>query len=40
MVNLYAKRILAGMMALDDVPLLWRNAVEEKLAELNVNPMQ
>lgn len=33
MVNLYVKRIKAGLMTLDEVPLRWREAVEEALRE-------
>ncbi len=31
MVNLYVKRIKAGLMAIEDVPLRWREAVREAL---------
>ena len=31
MVNLYVKRIRAGLMTIDDVPQRWRKAVEEAL---------
>lgn len=33
MVNLYVKRIQAGLMELSQVPMLWREAVREKLEE-------
>ena len=33
MVKLYVERIKAGMMTLDDVPLRWREAVEEALKD-------
>ena len=33
MVNLYVKRIRAGLMTIDDVPQRWRKAVEEALEE-------
>jgi hypothetical protein len=32
MVAIYVKRIRAGLMTLDQVPLRWRDAVEELLA--------
>lgn len=31
MVQLYVKRIRAGLMTLDDVPIRWREAVREAL---------
>jgi Zn-dependent M32 family carboxypeptidase len=31
MVKIYCKRIMSGLMKLDDVPTLWRNKVEEAL---------
>lgn len=31
MVQLYIKRILAGQMMIDDVPVKWRDAVREAL---------
>lgn len=31
MVNLYVKRIKAGLMKLEDVPPMWREAVREAL---------
>lgn len=31
MVNLYVKRIKAGLMTIDDVPPRWRKAVREAL---------
>lgn len=31
MVNLYVKRIRAGLMTIDEVPERWRNAVREAL---------
>lgn len=31
MVNLYVKRIRAGLMTIDDVPPRWREAVREAL---------
>lgn len=31
MVNFYVKRIRAGKMTIDQVPNLWRSAVEEAL---------
>lgn len=31
MVNLYVKRIKAGLMTIDDVPPRWREAVREAL---------
>lgn len=31
MVNLYVKRIKAGLMTIDEVPLRWREAVREAL---------
>ena len=31
MVNLYVKRIKAGLMTIDDVPARWREAVREAL---------
>lgn len=31
MVNLYVKRIKAGLMTLEDVPPMWRDAVREAL---------
>lgn len=34
MVKLYVKRIVAGIMKLEDVPAKWRNAVEEALGEV------
>lgn len=34
MVNLYVRRILAGLMELEDVPMLWREEVENRLAEV------
>ena len=33
MVALYVKRIKAGLMTIDDVPLRWRKAVEEALED-------
>jgi hypothetical protein len=33
MVQLYVKRIRAGLMTIDDVPQRWRKAVEEALKE-------
>ena len=33
MVALYVKRIRAGLMTLDDVPIRWRDAVREALEE-------
>ena len=33
MVALYVKRIRAGLMTLEEVPLRWRKAVEEALKE-------
>lgn len=33
MVVLYVKRIKAGKMTIDDVPLRWREAVHEALIE-------
>lgn len=33
MVQLYVKRIRAGLMTIDDVPQRWRKAVEEALEE-------
>ena len=33
MVALYVKRIKAGLMTIDDVPIRWREAVREALGE-------
>ena len=33
MVKLYVKRIIAGLMTLDDVPPRWHDAVEEALQD-------
>ncbi len=33
MVALYVKRIRAGLMKLEDVPIRWREAVREALGE-------
>ena len=33
MVQLYVKRIRAGLMTIDDVPIRWRDAVREALGE-------
>ncbi len=33
MIALYVKRIRAGLMTIDDVPIRWRNAVREALGE-------
>ena len=33
MVNLYVKRIRAGLMTINEVPPRWREAVEEALHE-------
>lgn len=33
MVKLYVKKIRAGEMTIDDVPLRWREAVREALGE-------
>lgn len=33
MIKLYVKRIRAGLMTIDDVPALWREAVREALNE-------
>ena len=33
MVNLYVKRIRAGLMTLDEVPARWRDAVEAELGK-------
>ena len=33
MVQLYVKRIRAGLMTIDDVPLRWREAVRKALEE-------
>ena len=33
MVALYVKRIRAGLMTIDDVPIRWREAVSEALGE-------
>lgn len=33
MVEIYVKRIKAGIMTLDDVPMRWRKAVEERMKE-------
>jgi len=33
MVNIYVRKIRAGEMDLDDVPLRWREAVREALGE-------
>jgi hypothetical protein len=33
MVNLYVKRIKAGLMGIEDVPLRWREAVREALED-------
>ena len=33
MAKLYAKRIKAGLMTIDDVPMRWRDAVSELLGE-------
>lgn len=33
MVEIYVKRIKAGIMMLDDVPMRWRKAVEERLKQ-------
>lgn len=33
MVSLYVKRIRAGLMTIDDVPIRWREAVREALGE-------
>jgi len=33
MVNLYVRRITAGMMTVEQVPMLWREAVQAKLEE-------
>ena len=33
MVALYVKRIRAGLMTLEEVPLRWRDAVREALGE-------
>lgn len=33
MVNLYVKRIKAGLMTVDDVPERWREAVREALKD-------
>ena len=35
MVNLYVRRIRAGLMMVEQVPALWREAVREKLAEMD-----
>ena len=31
MINIYVRKILAGEMTIDDVPLRWRKKVEEAL---------
>lgn len=36
MVNLYVKRIQAGLMGIEQVPTLWREAVREKLEEVPI----
>ena len=33
MVNIYVRKIKAGQMTLDEVPLRWREAVREALEE-------
>ncbi len=33
MIALYVKRIRAGLMTIDDVPIRWREAVREALGE-------
>ena len=33
MVSLYVKRIRAGLMTIDEVPIRWRDAVREALGE-------
>ena len=33
MVSLYVKRIRAGLMTIDDVPIRWREAVRKALEE-------
>lgn len=33
MAKIYAKRILAGLMTLEDVPDRWRKEVEERLKQ-------
>lgn len=33
MVQLYCKRIRAGLMTIDDVPMRWREAVKKALEE-------
>lgn len=33
MVTLYVKRIRAGLMTIDEVPIRWREAVREALGE-------
>lgn len=36
MVNLYVRRIRAGLMTVEQVPLLWRDAVREIIEETQV----
>lgn len=36
MVNLYVKRIKSGLMGIEQVPMLWREAVREKLEEVPI----
>ena len=33
MVKIYARRIKAGLMALEDVPMLWREKVKQMLEQ-------
>lgn len=33
MAKIYYKRIVAGLMVLEEVPAKWRNAVEDMLSE-------
>lgn len=33
MISLYVKRIRAGLMTIDEVPIRWREAVREALGE-------
>ena len=33
MVKIYVRKILAGQMTIDEVPLRWREAVREALSE-------
>lgn len=34
MINFYVRRIQAGKMTLEEVPVMWHDAVEEALKEL------